>query len=415
MELLKVLTIFFFLTLSSAILLGEYEDALDTPDIRTVHHRVLDIIHDWGYPAEEHFVTTDDGYILALHRIPHGRHGRKSQDRAIPVFLGHCLVGSSAMWAFGPPEYSLAYLLADAGYDVWMPNIRGNTYSRNHTYLDTCGSCSEFWDFNIETSALIDYPLFIDFILNHTGASDLHFAGYSMGTTQFLMLMADKPEYNQKVRTAYLLGPTAFGGNATNPLLPLAQHAESIVGTFRLFGFQEFLPNLYGLQSRLFGKMCRTTALNLKICTEAFALSIGLSSDKMDSNLVPLYMTHMPAGGSLGQFHQYAQLFRNGGKFTKFDYGTFSNLVRYGSAEPPEYDLSQVTVPVAFFVGDNDGFATKADADKLFDALPNVFYNELLPSEGWTHLDFFLAHDAKELVNERIVHFIQDFDNAQQS
>lgn len=74
------------------------------------------LIESWGYKAEEHTVTTSDGYTLTLHRIP-GKRGLDTDDqkRKIPVLLGHCLVGTSAIWAFGPVENSLAYLLADQG------------------------------------------------------------------------------------------------------------------------------------------------------------------------------------------------------------------------------------------------------------------------------------------------------------
>ena len=29
----------------------------------------------WGYPSEVHKVTTTDGYILTLIRVPHGKYG----------------------------------------------------------------------------------------------------------------------------------------------------------------------------------------------------------------------------------------------------------------------------------------------------------------------------------------------------
>ena len=72
------------------------------------------MIEYWGYPVEEHLVTTSDGYNLMLHRIPHGKNGDVTPGKQ-PVFLGHCLLCSSAVFSFGPPEKSIAYMLADAG------------------------------------------------------------------------------------------------------------------------------------------------------------------------------------------------------------------------------------------------------------------------------------------------------------
>lgn len=39
-------------------------------------------------------------------------------------------------WVMNTPEESLAMILADNGFDVWISNIRGTRFSRRHIHLD---------------------------------------------------------------------------------------------------------------------------------------------------------------------------------------------------------------------------------------------------------------------------------------
>jgi len=112
----------------------------------------------------EYKVVTSDGYILGLFRIPHGKNTDKVGP---PVLLFHGLLDSSFTWILNYPTQSLAYMLADAGFDVWLGNTRGNVYSKAHTHLRP--DQKEFWQFTFDQFAEIDVPDIIDFILKTTG------------------------------------------------------------------------------------------------------------------------------------------------------------------------------------------------------------------------------------------------------
>ena len=75
-----------------------------------------DLVKSYGYQLEEHFIETEDGYKLTLHRIPGVQRKNQANKRAPIVLLAHCLMSSSAVFTYGPTNNSLAYVLANKGW-----------------------------------------------------------------------------------------------------------------------------------------------------------------------------------------------------------------------------------------------------------------------------------------------------------
>jgi len=48
-------------------------------------------------------------------------------------------------WVWNDSDRANAFILARAGYDVWMGNNRGNRFSNTHLTLTT--KDKEYWDF----------------------------------------------------------------------------------------------------------------------------------------------------------------------------------------------------------------------------------------------------------------------------
>lgn len=72
----------------------------------------------------------------------------------------------------------MAFFLADAGFDVWMNNSRGNRFSRQHRYLDP-DLHEEYWDYSFQEMAQYDQPALIQHILNVTKVDTVTYIGHS--------------------------------------------------------------------------------------------------------------------------------------------------------------------------------------------------------------------------------------------
>jgi predicted alpha/beta hydrolase len=66
---------------------------------------------------------------------------------------------------------------AAAGFDVWMPNTRGNTFSTGNFYFSS--RQVEYWQHSVDEYALLDSPAMVDKVLEVTGASKMAWVGHS--------------------------------------------------------------------------------------------------------------------------------------------------------------------------------------------------------------------------------------------
>lgn len=120
---------------------------------------------------EIHFVACEDGWKIALHRyLP-----RTDKKGLLPVILCHGL-GANHFNFDIDDEHSLAMELAEDGYDVYLPDLRGNGLSRYAQWFR-----SGKWDIHFEDFIDQDIPAIINYITERTGNKQVHWIGHSMG------------------------------------------------------------------------------------------------------------------------------------------------------------------------------------------------------------------------------------------
>ncbi|KAK6625800.1 hypothetical protein RUM43_006099 [Polyplax serrata] len=359
------------------------------------------IIRSSGFPSESHTITTPDGYIAEIHRIPHGRRGPSSRKEHLsPVLFQHGILCSSASHLLIGPNDSLPFLLADAGYDVWLGNSRGNTYSRAHVTLEP--NEYKFWNYTWHEAALHGVSAEIDFVLETTNKKKLVYIGHSMGTTMFFVLMSTRPEYNRKIEVGMLMAPVAYLKHTKSPLFRLfAPLGNALFNLAMRLGVGEVLAGSK-LIKLIEDYFCEHSDVDRAVCGNIIHIITGDDPNAYDKEYLDLLLHHFPEGYSVKAFNHYVQLI-NCGKFRMYDYGKKGNMKEYGLPAPPNYDLKKITAPMFFYAGKSDYLADMTDVNKLTKEVKSLKSMYLVENNKFGHLDFLIGCKVKELLYNKMI------------
>ncbi|XP_065314890.1 lysosomal acid lipase/cholesteryl ester hydrolase-like isoform X3 [Gordionus sp. m RMFG-2023] len=329
---------------------------------------VSEIIKYYGYPCQDHTVTTEDGFILSLQRIPGGNIFNSSRKNPLVVFLQHGLLCSSTSWVMNMRNQSLGFILADMGFDVWLGNSRGSTYSMKHAKYFP--NQSKFWDWSWDHMAQYDFPAVLSYILTVTKQISLYYIGHSQGTLIAFSALSSRNYYNgsnytrefknlkifKNIKLFIALSPVAYLGHIHGPLKAIAKLPVS----------QEILEFFLGKDKDFLPQNNILKWLNKMFCDKK-------RFEVMCSNI--LFLICGPDITNLNKF------------------------------KPPQYDISKMSeVPVHLFTGSEDWLSTMIDVNIMKAKLKN-FKQYNYPS--YNHLDFIWGENAPSRVYNVIIDILK--------
>ncbi|XP_019594074.2 lipase member M [Rhinolophus sinicus] len=360
---------------------------------------ISEIIQHKGYPCEEYEVTTEDGYILSVNRIPEGLVQFKKTGSRPVVLLQHGLLGDASNWISNLPNNSLGFILADAGFDVWMGNSRGNTWSQKHKTLSV--DQDEFWAFSFDEMARFDLPAVINFILQKTGQEKIYYVGYSQGTTMGFIAFSTMPELAQKIKMYFALAPIATVKHAKSPGTKFLLLPHMMIKG--LFGRKEFLYQTRFLR-QFYIYLCGQIIID-QICSNIILLLGGFNTNNMNMSRANVYVAHTPAGTSVQNILHWSQAV-NSGELRGFDWGSETkNLEKSNQPTPVRYNVRDVTVPTAMWTGGQDWLSNPEDVKTLLAEMNNLIYHKNIPE--WAHVDFIWGLDAPHRMYNEIIHLMK--------
>ncbi|CAD5225682.1 unnamed protein product [Bursaphelenchus xylophilus] len=403
-------SIFFYLTVIVLPIIVSFIFYVDYYRIYDVEEDLdtMGIIKHWGYQGEEHIAKTKDGWSLKIHRIPRGKNEVNDKPKRPVIILQHGIECSSDNWILNLPHQSPGFVFADAGFDVWMANSRGNIYTSHANYSR---HNSEFWHYTSDDMQRYDLPALFDLIANITGQSQFYYVGHSQGTYIMFTKLSDDPSFSHRVKKFFALGPGVRFQNIQGPFKFVCDSSEApILSRFWDWtAYTEFGLGLLGqhIVKFLTRWTCATSAQK-SYCSNIFYWFSG-SSSTLNESRIAVYTNHIPTGISTATIQKYCQTIdpvTGGFKFYKFPTRE-ENLEKYGQEDAPYYNLTKMDVPLYLYSCPNDILTTEQQLDEAI--IPNLKKGILKEDNryhGFSHMDLLWGLNATEMVFEKIIKVI---------
>lgn len=309
-------------------------------------------------------------------------------------------------------------MLAQKGYDVWMPNSRGNIFSMEHEnhHFDPKQLFSKYWDFTFNEMAKYDVPANIDYVKNATGYEKIDYLGHSQGSFSFFLAILNDPDYiNKNIASFSAIGTVVtifyivlFSIKLQDSVaLKISEltHVFSLLHLFHLDDLLDFGTSI----DRVIHFICERL---LFICKTVISSIISTKiTNRVDWRAISDLYYYEPGGTSTKNLIHWLQV-NERQELAQYDYGKNKNMKVYGTPEPPRYNVTnfrKYNVKTFLTVSDSDPFSDERDIDFFVDAIDPLKKEmvQVLKVTNYNHLDYLWSESAVDDIYKHIFEFLQ--------